>query len=87
MFGEQLSEKTIAALSKVINLDREKVEMSDLDTLRYELEILYDLYRNNIIDSALELYINGEEVEEYGNIQDTYSLFMNDYENLIDNNN
>lgn len=87
MFGEQLSEKTITALSKAINLDREKVEMSDLDTLRYELEILYDLYRNNIIDSALELYINGEEVEEYGNIQDTYSLFMNDYENLIDNNN
>lgn len=86
MFGEQLSEETISALSRTINLDRDKVEMSDIDTLRYELEVLYDLYRNNIMDSALELYINGEEVEEYGNVQETYNLFMNDYENLIDNN-
>lgn len=86
MFGEQLSEETISALSRTINLDRDKVERSDIDTLRYELEVLYDLYRNNIVDSALELYINGEEVEEYGNVQETYNLFMNDYENLIDNN-
>lgn len=87
MFGERLSEETISALSKVISLDREKIEISNIDTLRHELEVLYDMYHGSIFDSVLELYINGEEIEEYGNIQETYNLFMNDYNKLIDKNN
>lgn len=84
MFGEQLSEETISALTDILSFDREKIEISNIDTLRMELEALYDMYKGSIFSNSLELTIDGEEVDVFGKVQNGYNLFMNDYENLID---
>ena len=82
-----MSEETIDALSKVTSFDREKISITNLNTLRYELEALYDMYHGSVVDSEIELYVNGEECNDFGDIQEAYSLFMNDLEQLINKNN
>lgn len=86
MFGENLSEETITALDGILSFDREKIEMSNIDTLRLEIELLYDMYKGSIFQNAVEFTIDGEEVDVFSKIQDGYNLFMNDYEKLIDKN-
>lgn len=64
-----------------------KISITNVNTLKHELEVLYDMYHGSVFGSELELYMNGEECNDFGDIQEAYSLFMNDLEQLTIKNN
>lgn len=84
MFGQQLNEETLSQLSNTLHIDREKIEQTTINKLRIELEHLYDNTKDTILDKGLKLKINEKDVELFNDVQETYSTFMQNYEELMD---
>lgn len=64
-------------------MDREKIEQTTIDKLRIELEYLYDNTKDTVFDNGLKLKINEKDVELFNSVQKTYSTFMQNYEELL----
>jgi len=84
MFGNDLSEDTLDILDEILPLTREKIELSNLNQLRLEIEVLYDMGKSNVFNSALNFNVLEEEVDLYSKIEDGYSKFMQEYEEILE---
>ena len=84
MFGNDLSEKTLTSLEKVLPLTRERIETSNAKQIRLEIETLYDMGESNVFGGALNLSVLDEEVNFFSDIQDGYNNFMQEYTDFLD---
>jgi len=84
MLGNDLSEDTLDILDEILPLTREKIELSNLNQLRLEIEVLYDMGKSNVFNSALNFNVLEEEVDLYSKIEDGYSKFMQEYEEILE---
>lgn len=87
MFGRDLSEETLDVLNELLHIDREKIEMSNVEQLRCEIEVLYDMGKDNVFGGAMNNSVLEEEVDFFSKIEDGYSRFMQEYEEYLDKNN
>lgn len=84
MFGEQLNEETLQSLSTVLSMDREKMEQTTINKLRIELEYLYDTSKDVLFNNSLQSKVDQGDVDLFNKVQNTYNVFMQNYEKLMD---
>lgn len=84
MFGEQLNEETLQSLSTVLSTDREKMEQTTINKLRIELEYLYDTSKDVLFNNSLQSKVDQGDVDLFNKVQNTYNVFMQNYEKLMD---
>ena len=53
MFGNELSETTISKTCEILKRDRESIENCNVNTLRFEVEELYDISHAYVFSSAI----------------------------------
>jgi hypothetical protein len=84
MLGKDLSEETLDILDNILHMNRDKIEMTDIETIRHEIDALYDIGKSNVFGAAMNLSVIEEEVDFFSKIEDGYSKFMQEYEEYID---
>ncbi len=84
MFGNELSETTISKTCEVLNRDRESIENCNVNTLRFEVEELYDISHDHVLSSAMAGDAIEAEIKYKKNVDELYSLLMNDIEDHLD---
>lgn len=84
MFGSELSETTISKACEVLNRDRESIENCNVNTLRFEVEELYDISHDHVLSSAMAGDAIEAEIKYKKNVDELYSLLMNDIEAHLD---
>lgn len=84
MFGSELSETTISKTCEVLNRDRESIESCNVSTLRFEVEELYDISHDYVLSSAMVGDAIEAEIKYKKNVDELYSLLMNDIEDHLD---
>jgi septation ring formation regulator EzrA len=83
MFGNSLSSGTVEELAKLLKMDIDNVMNSNIDTLRYNVEELYDIAEENVMASAMNGDSIRPETERFTHVKGVYSLLMGDIENLL----
>jgi len=83
MFGNELSETTISKACEVLKRDRESIENCSVNTLRFEVEELYDISHDHVLTSALVGDALEAEIKYKINVDELYSLLMNDIEDHL----
>jgi hypothetical protein len=84
MFGNELSETTISKTCEILKRDRESIENCNVNTLRFEVEELYDISHAYVFSSAIAGDVIEGEIKYKKNIHKLYSLLMNDIEQPLD---
>jgi hypothetical protein len=84
MFGNELSETTISKTCEILKRDRESIENCNVNTLRFEVEELYDISHAYVFSSAIAGDVIEGEIKYKKNIHKLYSLLMNDIEQHLD---
>jgi hypothetical protein len=84
MFGNELSETTIFKACEVLKRDRESIDNCSVNTLRFEVEELYDISHDNVLTSAMAGDALEAEIKYRMNVDELYSLLMNDIEDHLD---
>lgn len=84
MFGEQLNEETLQSLSTVLSMDREKMKQTTINKLRIELEYLYDTSKDVLFNNSLQSKVDQDDIDLFNKVQNTYNVFMQNYEKLMD---
>lgn len=84
MFGKELSEQTIQKACEMLKMDRDKIENSSVTTLRFEIEEMYENALSDILASAMNNGIVNAEIQFKKNVDELYSLLMNDIEDHLD---
>ena len=84
MFGSELSETTISKTCEVLNRDRESIESCNVNTLRFEVEELYDISHDHVLSSSMAGDAIEAEIKYKKNVDELYSLLMNDIEDHLD---
>jgi hypothetical protein len=84
MFGNELSETTISKTCEVLKRDRESIENCNVSTLRFEVEELYDISHAYVFSSAIAGDVIEAEIKYKKNVDELYSLLMNDIEAHLD---
>ena len=83
MFGSELSEITISKACEVLNLNRESIDNCNVNTLRFEVEELYDISHDYVLSSAMAGDAIEAEIKYKKNVDELYSLLMNDIEDHL----
>lgn len=84
MFGNELSETTISKTCEVLKRDRESIENCNVSTLRFEVEELYDISHAYVFSSAIAGDVIEAEIKYKKNVDELYSMLMNDIEAHLD---
>jgi hypothetical protein len=84
MFGKDLSNETISKVCDILKRDRESVENYNVTTLRFEVEELYDISHDHVLSSAMAGDAIEAEIKYKKNVDELYSLLMNDIEDHLD---
>jgi|TARA_R110002020_G_scaffold79419_10_gene199129 hypothetical protein len=84
MFGNELSETTISKTCEVLKRDRESIENCNVSTLRFEVEELYDISHAYVFSSAISGDVIEGEIRYKKNVDELYSMLMNDIEAHLD---
>ena len=84
MFGNELSETTISKTCEILKRDRESIENCNVSTLRFEVEELYDISHAYVFSSAMAGDAIEDEIKYKKNVDELYSLLMNDIEAHLD---
>jgi hypothetical protein len=84
MFGNELLETTISKTCEVLKRDRESIENCNVNTLRFEVEELYDISHDYVLTSAMVGDAIEAEIKYKKNVDELYSLLMNDIEQHLD---
>jgi len=84
MFGNELSETTISKTCEVLKRDRESIENCNVSTLRFEVEELYDISHAYVFSSAIAGDVIEAEIKYKKNVDELYSMLMNDIEVHLD---
>jgi hypothetical protein len=84
MFGNDFSEEALDSFEAVLPLTRERIELSNANQIRLELEVLYDMGHSNVFGAAMNLSVIEEEVDMFSTIQDAYNNFMQEYTEFVE---
>ena len=84
MFGNELLETTISKTCEVLKRDRESIENCNVNTLRFEVEELYDISHAYVFSSAIAGDVIEGEIRYKKNVDELYSMLMNDIEAHLD---
>lgn len=84
MFGKDLSDETISKACDILKRDRESIENHNVTTLRFEVEELYDISHDHVLSSAMAGDAIEAEIKYKKNVDELYSLLMNDIEDHLD---
>lgn len=85
MFGEQLSNETLEKACKVLKQDRDKIEFSSVNTLRYEVCYLQDIASDNVMSSAMAGDAVKAEISRKQDLDDLFGSLMIEIEDHLDN--
>jgi len=83
MFGKELSEETKIQACKMLKMDRERLDHSSVNTLRFEIEELYDNALSETVGAAMNNSVVEPIIEHKKEVDKLYSLLMNDIEDHL----
>jgi len=85
MFGEQLSNETLEKACEVLKRDRDEIESSSVNALRYEVCYLQDEASDNVMSSAMAGDAIEAEISRKRDLDDLFGSLMIEIENHLDN--